>query len=101
MSAPRRKTVYARPSRSAKSAAPVFVPTLPRATVVTINPAAQGGRPDLAIGDRVVIAGSGLYVGESATVEAMGAAMVPTAHVRTDSGHARLVRQIDLTPLAN
>jgi hypothetical protein len=44
----------------------------------------------------VRILGDGLYAGEAATVEAAASGIIPSALVRTDAGHVRRVRTIDL-----
>lgn len=65
--------------------------------VASINLQAMTGRSDIRQGDRVVI-GSGLGAGELATVESVVGGVIPAAVVRLDSGMARRVRTIDLTP---
>ena len=70
-----------------------------RPTVAEINTAALHGRTDLAVGDRVRIAGTGLYSGEIATIEKFAGQAIPTAVVRTEAGRTRQVRTIDLEPI--
>jgi hypothetical protein len=68
------------------------------AGVASINLQAMTGRSDIHVGSRVII-GSGLGAGEVATVESVAGGVIPAAMVRTDSGLARRVRTIDLTPV--
>jgi len=67
-----------------------------RPTVAKIDLAALEARTDISVGDRVTIAGGGLYAGEQATVEAVNHGAIPTMMVRTDEGKARRVRGVDL-----
>lgn len=99
MPGPKRKTVYRKPPP--KPPIPGITDPEPyvRPTVAEINTAARLGRTDLAIGDRVRIAGSGLYSGEIAVIERFAGAVIPTAQVRTESGGRRQVRTIDLEPI--
>ncbi len=98
---PRKRRVSYPPPRTANRPntgdAPVR-PSIPSA--VSINLAAGGGRTGLSIGDRVRIAGSGLYAGEAATIERFAGGVIPAALVRTDAGHRRTVRTIDLEPIS-
>jgi hypothetical protein len=68
--------------------------------VATIDLNASRGKAGLAVGDRVRIAGSGLYTGEAAVIEKMVGGVIPAALVRTEAGRTRQVRTIDLEPLA-
>jgi hypothetical protein len=52
------------------------------------------------VGDRVRIAGTGLYSGEIATIERLTTGAIPSAVVRTEAGRTRQVRTIDLEPVA-
>ncbi len=61
---------------------------------------ASGGRTGLSVGDRVRISGTGLYAGEAATIEKITGGCIPAALVRTEAGHTRQVRTIDLEPIA-
>jgi hypothetical protein len=51
------------------------------------------------VGDRVRIAGAGLYSGEVATIERLTTGAIPSAVVRTEAGRTRQVRTIDLEPV--
>ncbi len=70
-----------------------------RPTVVSIDPTAQKGGGSFSIGDRVRIRGTGLYAGQTAVVEALTGAAIPSVVVRTDVGSARRVRTIDIERL--
>jgi hypothetical protein len=76
-------------------------PILPRPTVADINTTAMQGRGGVVVGAKVRIAGAGLYSGEIAVVESVPAGVIPSAMVRTESGHTRRVRTIDLEPVAD
>ena len=67
-----------------------------RPTLARIDVTALEGREDIAVGDRVRIAGGGLHAGEEATVESVNHGVIPAMVVRTDGGKARLVRAVDL-----
>lgn len=67
-----------------------------RPTVAKIDLAALEARTDISVGDRVTIAGGGLYAGEQATVEAVQRGAIPAMVVRTDEGKTRRVRGVDL-----
>jgi hypothetical protein len=54
----------------------------------------------LSVGDRVRIAGGGLYAGEAAVIEKLTSGVIPAALVRTEAGRTRQVRTIDLEPIA-
>ena len=62
---------------------------------VTINLAAMTGRPEIRQGGRVTIM-SGLYAGETATVESIVGGVIPAAVVRTEAGRTRRIRTVDL-----
>jgi hypothetical protein len=68
--------------------------------VAEIDLTALIGRNDIAVGERVRIGGSGLYAGEMATVESVVSGLIPAAVVRTESGHTRRVRGVDLEKVA-
>jgi hypothetical protein len=53
------------------------------------------GRSGLAVGQQVVVAGTGLYAGETGVIERLTGSVVPTAVVRTATGTS-LIRTIDL-----
>ncbi len=100
MPSPKRKTVYRKPSQPKPPIPGVTAPEpYLRPTVAEINTAARHGRTDLAVGDRVRIAGSGLYSGEIAVIERFAGNVIPTAQVRTEGGGMRQVRTIDLEPV--
>jgi len=80
----------ARPTGVEPGSAPV------RPTVVTIDQTALTGGGVFAIGDRVLIAGTGLYAGETAVVETLASGVIPAAGVRTEAGRTRRVRTVDL-----
>jgi hypothetical protein len=67
--------------------------------VASIDLTAARGKDGFATGDRVRIAGSGLYSGEAAVIERMSGGVIPTALVRTEAGRTRQVRTIDLEPI--
>jgi hypothetical protein len=96
----KRKTTYPvartsrRPGGAAAAAGPGEVQV--RSTVASIDLSAGSGQAGLAPGDRVRIAGSGLYVGEIAVVESVPGGVIPSALVRTEAGRTRRVRTIDL-----
>lgn len=104
MPARKRKTTYP-PAKTSNQPAPRPgagpEPTTSRPSVVTINTAAIRGRDGLAVGTRVRLSGSGLYSGETATIERLVNGPIPAAFVRTDAGNTRQVRTIDLTPVVD
>jgi hypothetical protein len=75
------------------------VPYVP-STVVAIDLNAGAGREGLQLGDRVRIAGGGLYSGEEAVIEKFVGTAIPAALVRTEAGRTRQVRTIDLEPVS-
>ncbi len=92
---PPARTANQRPSRyGAGPEAPAVRPT-----VAAINLNAAAGQKNLSIGDRVRIIGGGLYSGEAAVIERFAGGVIPAAFVRTEAGHARQVRTIDLEPI--
>ena len=100
MPGPKRKTVYRKPPPPKPPIPGVTAPEpYLRPTVAEINTAARHGRTDLAVGDKVRSAGSGLYSGETAIIEKFAGAAIPTALVRTEAGRTRQVRTIDLEPI--
>ena len=70
-----------------------------RPNLVAIDVTAGAGRPNLKVGARVRISGSGLYAGEEAIIERLSPGVIPAATVRTDTGGTRRVRTIDLEPI--
>ena len=98
----KRKTVYP-PARTDTRPAPVDgagPEAYVRPTVATIDLNAGSGRAGLSVGDRVRIAGGGLYAGEAAVIEKLTSGVIPAALVRTEAGRTRQVRTIDLEPIA-
>lgn len=93
----KRKVTYPAP-RNQKQAPPADGPVYPR-TSVAIDTTAAAGRAGLAVGAKVRITGSGLYVGETAVIERLTGNVIPAALVRTEAGRTRQVRTIDLEPL--
>ena len=96
----KRKTTYP-PPRNKKQPPPadtveqVYI----RPTVAAINLAAGAGQTGFSVGDRVRIAGAGLYSGETAVIESLPGGVIPSALVRTEAGRTRRVRTIDLERL--
>ncbi len=88
---PQHKTAP-RPPRGAGPGGDPFM----RPTVAKIDLAALEARTDISVGDRVTIAGGGLYAGDRATVEAVQRGAIPAMVVRTDEGKTRRVRGVDL-----
>jgi hypothetical protein len=104
----KRKTVYppprnapARPPRPGEPGGPGGPEAYVRPTVASINLSASAGRAGLKVGDRVRIAGAGLYSGEIALIERLATGAVPSAVVRTEAGRTRQVRTIDLEPVGS
>ncbi len=105
----KRKTVYppprnapARTPRPGEPGGPGGPPAdapYVRPTVASINLSATAGRAGLKVGERVRIAGTGLYSGEVATIERLTTGAIPSAVVRTEAGRTRQVRTIDLEPV--
>jgi hypothetical protein len=92
---PPARTANQRPSRyGAGPEAPAVRPT-----VAAINLNAAAGQKNLSVGDRVRIIGGGLYSGEAAVIERFAGGVIPAAFVRTEAGHTRQVRTIDLEPI--
>jgi hypothetical protein len=97
----KKKTVYP-PARTDTRPAPIDTGDAPyvRPTVATIDLNASKGKAGLAVGDRVRIAGNGLYAGEAAVIEKLVSGVIPAALVRTEAGRTRQVRTIDLEPIS-
>ena len=74
---------------------------IPPRVATAIDITAIGGRKGLAVGDRVTIAGTGLYSGEEAVIERFMGSVIPAATVRTVSGNTRQVRTVDLDPVGS
>ena len=102
MPARKRRTTYPPPRNAPPRPTDAGPPSEPyvRPTVAAINTSAGAGRAGLKVGDRVRIAGGGLYSGELATIDKMSNGVIPSAVVRTDAGRTRQVRTIDLEPVA-
>ena len=102
MATRKRKTVYPPARTDTKSAPRAGAGPEPyiRPTVATIDLTAGSGRAGLSVGDRVKIAGGGLYAGEAAVIEKLTSGVIPAALVRTEAGRTRQVRTIDLEPMA-
>lgn len=102
MATRKRKTVYppartdTKPTPRAGAGPEPYI----RPTVATIDLTAGSGRAGLSVGDRVRIAGGGLYAGEAAVIEKLTSGVIPAALVRTEAGRTRQVRTIDLEPIA-
>ena len=68
---------------------------------VTINLSASQGRAGLSVGDRVRIAGTGLYAGENAVITKLSRGPIPSALITTEGGQTRQVRTVDLEPITS
>ena len=93
----KRKVVYP-PSRSSRGPAPAYVPQVTPPTVAVINTQAGLGKSGIVPGMKVIIQGTGLYSGETVTVESLISGVIAAAVVRTESGQTRRVRTVDLAP---
>ena len=102
MATRKRKTVYPPARTDTKPAPRAGAGPEPyiRPTVATIDLTAGNGRAGLSVGDRVRIAGGGLYAGEVAVIEKLTSGVIPAALVRTEAGRTRQVRTIDLEPVS-
>jgi hypothetical protein len=87
----RRKVQY--PSSAGPARAPRAGRPLPDRLEINLD--AITGQTGLTIGDRVRIAGTGLYAGEAARIERF-VGVIPSAVVRTEAGATRQVRTVDL-----
>jgi hypothetical protein len=97
----KRRQVYRRPAPPPKAPLPgTEPPPVVRSNVASIDLTAARGKDGFATGDRVRIAGTGLYAGEAAVIERMSGGVIPTALVRTEAGRTRQVRTIDLEPIS-
>ena len=95
----KRPVTYPTPITSRRPSAPTDArPERPSA--VTMDLSALKGKSGLAVGEKVRIVGTGLYSGEEAVIERFAGSAIPTAVVRTDAGHTRQVRTIDLEAIA-
>jgi hypothetical protein len=96
----KRRTVYRRPAPPPKAPLPGSEPPpVVRSNVASIDLTAARGKDGFTTGDRVLIAGTGLYSGEAAVIERLSGGVIPTALVRTEAGRTRQVRTIDLEPI--
>jgi hypothetical protein len=96
----KRRPVYRRPAPPPKAPLPgTEPPPVVRSNVASIDVTAAQGRAGFATGDRVRIAGTGLYSGEEAVIERLTGGVIPGALVRTEAGRTRQVRTIDLEPV--
>ena len=93
----KRKTTYPVARTSRRPAGPAGAPEQQiRTTLAAIDLSAGQGKDGFTTGSRVRIAGAGLYSGEEAVVESIPGGVIPSVLVRTDGGHTRRVRTIDL-----
>ena len=93
----RRKNDYGRRRGGNTYKPPQTTEEMPeRPTLATINLEAAVGKAGMNVGDRVVITAKGAYTGETAVIERISGAAIPSAVVRTESGGTRHVRTIDL-----
>jgi hypothetical protein len=92
----RKRKAFYPPPKTATRGRPDTDSGFTRSGVVAIDLDARAGRAGFAVGDRVTIAGRGLYAGEVAVIERFAGSAVPVAFVRTESGGTRQVRTIDL-----
>ena len=100
MPARKRKVSYPTPTTSRRPPADASgAADRGRRAAVVIEPEAGRGQAGLAIGDRVRIAGTGLYAGEIAVIQRFAGSAIPAAVVTTESGSSRQVRTIDLEPI--
>lgn len=96
----RKKQFFPTHTTNRRAPAPGSDASPERPNLATINLEAGAGKVGLAVGDRVRIADSGLYSGETATIEKLTSGVIPSALVRTDGGGSRQVRTIDLSHVA-
>lgn len=92
----RKRRPYYPAARGSKRPAPASGPPVTPPTVAVINRQAGTGRPDIEVGQHVIILGDGLYAGETAIVQSVTSGVIPAALVRTEAGRKRHVRTIDL-----
>lgn len=94
---PRKKRVFYPPPKTSARPAPTLGPDARSGNdrSVSIDLSALAGRGQLKPGDRVRIT-TGLYVGETATVESVSGGVIPAVLVRTEAGMTRRARTIDL-----
>lgn len=94
---PRKKRVFYPPPKTSARPAPTLGPDARSVNdrSVSIDLSALAGRGQLKPGDRVRIT-TGLYAGETATVESVSGGVIPAVLVRTEAGMTRRARTIDL-----
>ena len=94
---PRKKRVFYPPPKTSARPAPTLGPDARSVNdrSVSIDLSALAGRGQLKPGDKVRIT-SGLYSGETATVESVSGGVIPAVLVRTEAGMTRRARTIDL-----
>ena len=94
---PRKKLVFYPPPKTSARPAPTLGPDARSVNdrSVSIDLSALAGRGQLKPGDRVRIT-TGLYSGETATVESVSGGVIPAVLVRTEAGMTRRARTIDL-----
>ena len=94
---PRKKRVFYPPPKTSARPAPTLGPDARSVNdrSVSIDLSALAGRGQLKPGDKVRIS-SGLYAGETATVESVSGGVIPAVLVRTEAGMTRRARTIDL-----
>lgn len=94
---PRKKRVFYPPPKTSARPAPTLGPDARSLNdrSVSIDLSALAGRGQLKPGDRVRIS-TGLYAGETATVESVSGGVIPAVLVRTEAGMTRRARTIDL-----
>jgi hypothetical protein len=94
---PRKKRVFYPPPKTSARPAPTLGPDARSVNdrSVSIDLSALAGRGQLKPGDRVRIS-TGLYAGETATVESVSGGVIPAVLVRTEAGMTRRARTIDL-----
>ena len=94
---PRKKRVFYPPPKTSARPAPTLGPDARSVNdrSVSIDLSALAGRGQLKPGDKVRIT-TGLYAGETATVESVSGGVIPAVLVRTEAGMTRRARTIDL-----
>lgn len=88
------------PAKRNRPAAPASDTPMERPNLATINVEAAFGKAGFRVGDLVRIQGSGMYSGETATIERLTNGPIPSAVVRTANGNTRHVRTIDLVAVS-
>jgi hypothetical protein len=98
---PRKRKVTYPVARTSKRQPPADAGPNPNyvRTSLAIDTTAGAGRTGLTVGARVRIVGTGLYTGEAAVIVRFAGNVIPSALVKTEAGHTRQVRTIDLEPI--